>query len=283
MTERVSNSAFQNWLLNVLEHPGSDEEAWSSTKATQHLPFETALANVLPSKTLGPMERIAIYRRMFFLRMTDAMEIDFPGVLHALGRDEFRRLIANEYIPKHPSTSYTLNHLGKHFPEFLAGSGLANATFLGELASLELAITDLMDAAEPDQLRSTPVDQIPPGAWDRAQLQFVPAMALLAFTMPVVQYLIDVLNEGAPAAPTESRSSWALVYRHDFEMNIRALSRDEFNLLISLQAGQNIGSALASLLATSSTSAETLETSLFSWFQEWMQIGIIHRIVVPEL
>jgi hypothetical protein len=282
MSYSVSNSAFQNWLLNVLEHPGSDDEAWNSTKATQHLAFDAALSNVLPSRMLTQVERIAIYRRMFYLRMTDAMEIDFPGMVHATGREQFRRLIANEYIGKYPSTSYTLNHLGKHFPKFLAESGIKHSRFLSELAGLELTITDLMDEREPEPAAGPSVESVPPASLEQARFHFIPALALLSSDYPVADYLRDVQQESEPSIPAEPKPSWTMVYRYNYEMDFRPLTKDEFDLLSSLKEGRTIGESFSSLLAHTTTPSGDLQRLVFEWFQNWMEIGIIHRIDVAN-
>ena len=281
MAAPISNDAFQNWLMNVLEHPGSDDEAWNSPGTTRHLTLDVALANVLPSKTLGPMERIAIYRRMFYLRMTDAMEIDYPGVLHALGRESFRRLIANDYIERYPSQSYSLNHLGRSFPTFLAESGMAHASFLSDLARLELTISDLMDEREPTETISPSLEDVPPGLWEGVRIHFIPALGLLSSAYPVDQYLSDLKNNQGPSIPTDPEQSWTMVYRRDFEMNFEPISKDEYDLLSSLTKGWTIGDSLAALFSTTTSSAEILERSLFAWFRRWMEIGIIHRIELP--
>lgn len=80
MKKNIPLNTIQRWMQSVIEHPGSNDEAWRSDVAQSALPFDDAIANVLPSKTLSPVERIAIYRKMFFLRMTESMAIDYPGV-----------------------------------------------------------------------------------------------------------------------------------------------------------------------------------------------------------
>ena len=44
---------------------------------------------MLPSQTLTSAERLDIYRDMYLLRMEEALAIDYPGLKHFLGEEEF--------------------------------------------------------------------------------------------------------------------------------------------------------------------------------------------------
>ena len=109
MPSKIPLDTLQRWMQSVIEHKGSDAEAWHSEEAQQELPYEEAYLNVLPSTTLSPVERIAIYRRMFVLRMCDSMAADYPGVKHFFGEERFNKVVM-EYVGKYPSKSYTLNY-----------------------------------------------------------------------------------------------------------------------------------------------------------------------------
>ena len=50
---------------------------------------EDALAMVQPSATLTALERVGIYRDMYLARLSEALESDYPGLLHYLGKDGF--------------------------------------------------------------------------------------------------------------------------------------------------------------------------------------------------
>ena len=44
---------------------------------------------ILPSRTLQPEERLAIYQGMYLLRMEEALETDYPALKHFLGDEAF--------------------------------------------------------------------------------------------------------------------------------------------------------------------------------------------------
>ncbi len=271
----------QRWMQSVIEHPGTNEESWHSGQAQEALPYDEALSEVLPSKTLSPMERIAIYRRMFFLRMTESMAIDYPGVKQRLGEEAFDRLIADDYIRKYPSTSHTLNHLGRHFPKFILESKLKEKEFLYDLARLELSITTMMDMDESPLLTQKEIEAVAPEQWETAQLIPIAALELLQFRYDVCSYLDAVVDETEPAEP-KAGTSYAAVYRNNFRMYWSELSEQQFTLLSSLASGTPFGKAIESLTDQFSGPGEDIQKKLFLWFGEWVQNGFFSRIEIQE-
>src|SRR5215813_1286360 len=77
-----------------------------------------ARARVLPSSTLKPEERLAIYARMYVSRLHDCLADDYAAVAAVLGGPGFGRLVG-AYARRFPSRHYSLTALGRHMPEFL--------------------------------------------------------------------------------------------------------------------------------------------------------------------
>ena len=124
---RSSVAQTQRWLQAVIVHTGSDAEAVAAAGAR---------VAVKPSKTLTSLERVAIYREIYWLRLREALSVDYPALKKYLGDEEFDRL-CDAYCQQHPSKSYSLNRLGDHLPKFLESySGLKRKPFVMELARL---------------------------------------------------------------------------------------------------------------------------------------------------
>ncbi|MFA6468756.1 MAG: DNA-binding domain-containing protein [Bacteroidota bacterium] len=277
MNPNVPLSTIQQWMQSVIEHPGSNDEAWRSEQAERSLPFADAVANVLPSKTLSPVERIAIYRRMFFLRMTESMAIDFPGVKTFLGEDVFNRLIAEEYVRKYPSQSYTLNHLGRHFPLFIYESSLPNREFLFDLSRLELSITNTLAAEELPLLTAQQIASVPQGQWGNAILKPIAALELLEFKYDVCAYLDAVMDERTPDPPAMI-NSFTVVYRRDFRVFWEELSLRQYVLLDALVSQKPFSEALAILAGRFPEAEATLQKELFNWFNDWIASGYFSAV-----
>jgi hypothetical protein len=275
--KQIPLKTIQQWMQSVIEHPGSDAEAWNSEQASKALSAGDAAAAVLPSKTLTPGERIAIYRRMFYLRMTESMQIDYPGVLHALGEQEFNRIISEEYVRRYPSQSYTLNHLGRHFPEFIGTSQIPEKEFLADLARLELSITNIMDADESPILTQEVVAAMPPERWNDAVLIPIAALELMHFRFSVDEFL-DAVNDERPVPAVREEPTYVVVYRREFVTYWKSISDGQYRLLKALTEGKTLTESIVALSHTASVETSTTQENIFRWFGEWMSDGFFSRI-----
>jgi len=277
MKSNISLNTIQRWMQSVIEHPGTNDEAWKSEQAQKELSFEEAYANVLPSKTLSSVERIGIYRKMFFLRMTESMAIDYPGVKHVLGETEFDRIIAEEYVQQYPSNSYTLNHLGRFFPQFIQESNWENKSFLFDLARLELSITNNMDAEESPILQSQEIAAIPMEQWEQAVFVPIAALEMLKFDHNVCEYL-DAVNEETIVPEIKKEKTFVVVYRKTYRAYWDILSEQQYFLLNTLLSGKTFGESITLLVEQFPDSQEELQQKLFEWFNEWVSSGYFSKI-----
>ena len=69
----------QAWMQTVIVHAGPAAEAVRSPAAVAAVPPARLAEVILPSATLRPEERLAIYHGMYPLRMRDALAGDYPG------------------------------------------------------------------------------------------------------------------------------------------------------------------------------------------------------------
>ncbi len=114
--------ALERWVQAVIVHPGTVDDAIRDRSATRHVPRREAERTILPSRTMAPLERLAVYQGMYPLRMHDALAADYPGLKAFLGDHLFEHFAA-DYVAVHPSRSYTLNRLGDAVPAFVRGRG----------------------------------------------------------------------------------------------------------------------------------------------------------------
>ena len=101
----------QRWMQAVIVHPGEILAATSSDGAQAEVSAEQLGDVILPSRTLAPAQRLAIYHGMYLLRMEEAMASDYPALKHFLGDEGFFDLV-RDYVQVHPSRSFSLNPLG---------------------------------------------------------------------------------------------------------------------------------------------------------------------------
>lgn len=256
-------------MQSVVVHPGTVDEAIRSRAATRHVPLPEAGRAILPSRTMAPLERLAVYQGMYPLRMHDALLADYPGLAAFLGHHGFSHLVA-DYIAKHPSRSYTLNRLGDHVPAFLGTWRHPKRPFLRDLARLELAITETFDAPE---------DRRPAGRgpahvdadWESRRFEVTPTLRLLSFRHAAGRAL-DALRSGRRVSARPA-AAWAALHRRADVVYRMDLSKGEFHLLSALAAREPLGRALR--LAARKSGKPLSPAAVRKAFRVWTAEGIL--------
>jgi hypothetical protein len=252
-------TALQHWMQHCIQQPGECDAAM----------LEEARKIIRPSATLASEERLDIYRGMYLLRMQEALDIDYPGLAHFLGADEFSRLVSR-YVDVYPSRSYTLNRLGDQLPPFLDTiTDIQKPEFCRALARLELALTVVFDELETPGVTPEEIAAVPQDAWERARLRPIAAFRLLAFEYPVSQYIGAVDEENA-FPQIRKRKTWVAAYRKNYRVHRLDLSRQAHQLLSLLVAGQTVGEAL--------TAVPVPQSRLFEWFRDWVAEGLFRAV-----
>ena len=238
-------SRVERWMQAVIVHPRGVEDAVRSRSATRLMKVAEGRRAILPSKTMEPLERLAVYQDMYPLRMRDALAADYPGVAALLGPARFYEFVL-AYVAVHPSRSYTFARLGDRVPEFLKKSRrFAPAAFLSDLARLELALTEVFEIDEEAAGRAVPsASPARHVAMDWASRRFAvsPTLRLLSFRHAAGPAL-DALKSGRRAA-ARPKATWAAVHRRSFAVYRLDLTRGEFLLLAALAKGRPLGAAL---------------------------------------
>jgi hypothetical protein len=264
----------QRWMQEVVVHPGTVEEAVASDRATREIPRRRLEEVVLPSHSMTPAERVGVYHGMYLMRMVEALETDYPVIRYHLGDHQFRHLV-RDYVQRYPSTSYTLNRLGDHLPQFfLDDPGWPDAEFLHDLARLELAMTEVFDEEESPVLGSDELEVVPADAWEGARLRPIAAFRLLEFRHAVIPNLV-AYHQDRPSPKPRRRASWVALYRRDYTVLRLELSRAEHDLLRSLVDGSPLGEALATAAASKSPRQQA---KVFRWFRTWISEGLFTAI-----
>jgi hypothetical protein len=237
-------------------------------------PVKDAAREILPSRSLDANERLEIYSGMLPLRMQEALRADFPAVRAFLGGRSFERLV-RDYVAKHPSRHPSLNHLGDHFPAFIAkGGGRVNRrVMVADVARLELAMTEVFDEKRAAPLDDGALARVPKDAWTRAKLRFVPAFRLLALDHPVNK-LVTAARHEDPIPRVPKKKSWVAVYRKDWAVWRMDLTEEMHRVLSALLRGAPLARAIA---------ASGIEdpATVFKWFRDWRAEGFFAAVVLP--
>jgi hypothetical protein len=262
----------QRWMLSVVVYPGTVGDALQDPRAADLLPPARLADVILPSRTLRPDERLAIYQGMYPLRMEEALATDYPGLKHFLGEAAFFELVKG-YVEAHPSRSFSLNPLGQHLPEHvLEVPGLKRRAFAHDLARLERAMSQAFDAEHTPALSEAEIAMVAPEAWEGAHLKPVAAFQLLAFRYPVGAWLDSLRDEEHAHPSSRRRDTYAVVYRREYSVYRLDLTRAAHGLLADLAAGRTVGESVADALRRGRPRPD--EDQLFRWFRQWVAAGV---------
>jgi hypothetical protein len=256
----------QIWMQRFIVDPGAD-------RAVHRANERAARRLVRPSAALTPVDRVAIYRGMYLLRMEEALAGDFPALKRFLGDRRFMRLVA-AYVKAHPSRSYTLSRLRDRLPAFVSRSSMIpRRGFAADLARLELAMCEVFDEEESPVL--SPGEAARLAARIRPSSRIVPiaALRLIALRWPANEYL-QAFREGRRSPRIALRRSWIAVFRREGMVWRLALSRRAFEILGAFERGRTVGAALR---AAGSARGDA-EREIFGAFRRWASEGILTSI-----
>ena len=81
--------SLERWMQAVVMHPGGAQAGWRSRPAQRLLATRDPASVVLPSKQLSSTERLEIYAHMYYARLVEVMEAEYPTVRQLLGPAAF--------------------------------------------------------------------------------------------------------------------------------------------------------------------------------------------------
>lgn len=232
---------------------------------------------ILPSRRLAPDERMEIYSGMYFSRLVECLEEDYPVLKAILGEGRFREL-ARAYLERYPSRHYSLNFLGRKLPEFLdLHARMPRRRFLRDVARLECAMSEVFDEKEARSLTPKERAAIPRNRLESASLRFIPAFRLLALDHPANAVVI-AHRQGRKLPMPAPRRSWVAVYRKKFQVWRMDLAESQHALLGALAHGRSLRGAIRSALRFWTGTPPSFKEALFGWFCEWADEGFFTAV-----
>jgi hypothetical protein len=176
----------------------------------------------------GPSGSLALYRRMYRLRLAREVAREYPATRALLGAERFGRL-ARAFVDAHPSRSFTLDGYAAALPRFLRRRCPAAA----ELARLERALSDVRRA---ERRRA-------PAAAGALRLAPAAGARLHGFSHDVERGYAR-WRAGHPPGPLRRRASWLALHRRGAEAVPLRVRRVELPLLRALLRGERLERAL---------------------------------------
>jgi hypothetical protein len=257
----------ERWMQAVVMHPQGAEAGLRSRPARQMVPAAARdpSAVVLPSKQLNAVERLEIYAHMYFARLVEVMEAEYPSVRQLLGPHAFAAACRG-FVAKHPSRSRLLNGLSAGFPAYLARTlpRTNRSGLIVDIARIERAMEDVFDA--PAAVPMTAAEFAAVG--EATRLRVNPALKLLELRYPANAYM-NALRRGERPRVPRPRTTFVIVFRRGFQVLRRDQEPEQFRLLRALAAGKPLAAAVRASIGGRPGSADRVARRLGRWFEEW--------------
>lgn len=185
---------------------------------------------------------LGIYAHAYGARLLEALRVDHPKLVAALGDERFAALVEG-YVAARPPSSFTLRDYGVDLPRWLAGADAP--PWAADLARLERARVEAFDAADAAPLTRDELATRAPEELPGLVLRWVPAAQVVTVAWSVDDTWSD-LEDGVAPRPATAGPRTILVWRRDVEVIHRTLEADE--------------AAVADAVATGASFADVCET-----------------------
>ncbi len=258
---------------------------WADGRLTKKI----AESFIKPNDRLTAFARLEIYNRQYWFRVRDSFYEDFPGLRAVLGDKKFERL-ADTYIERQPSQSFTLRNLGARLVKFLEANPRWTAPHKRlalDIARLEWAHIEAFDGeAKPPFTTDDLLDSSPA----KLRLKLQPHLTLLKLAYNSDDLLIalkqnsglrseasNAMEQNPKRAKTKlirgakRQPIFLAVHRHNDRVFYKRLEPGQFRLLTALQAGTTLEKACAKLVGLKISG--DLGTTLQQWFAVWAALG----------
>ena len=255
----------------VVMHPAGAEAGLRARPARALMPDAARDLEkvVLPSKNLSSVERLHIYSHMYFARLVEVMEAEYPTLRQILGPEEFAAA-CRRYITKYPSRTRTLGSFSARFPDFLAKTlPRTNRNALAvDVARIQRAMEDVFDAPRAEPMTAEHFATIGSADWDRVRLPVTPAIRMLELRYPANEYMNAIRRGERPRIP-RARASHVIVFRRGFQVMRCDQEPEQFRLLAALVAGRPLGAAVRAAIRGRGANPDRVARRLGRWFEEW--------------
>jgi len=251
---------------------------------------QVVAAFIKPNDRQTSLERLEIYNRMYWFRLLDCVSDDCPGLRAVLGERKFLRL-AEAYLTKYPSRSFTLRNLCGRLPQFIHEQPRLTAphtALASDLARFEWAQVEAFDGPARPALTPEAIRRADPA---RLRFGLQPYISLLALDHAVDDFVIAVKKsslradasnapDAAPVAAKPRRVPrprrqrvYLAVHRHQNGLYYKRLEPAAYRLLGALREGQPLTRACASALPRRAAGSPAWQQKVQAWFQNWTELG----------
>jgi hypothetical protein len=232
---------------------------------------------VVGDAILDATSRLAVYRDGYAIRLTEALDANFPMLHRLLGDEEFSRL-ARFYLEAHPSRHRSIRWLGAELAHFLASHMLyAKQPALAELAEWEWAMTLVFDARDATPVEREALQAFRPDEFGSLQFQFHPSLQRLQLSWNAPAIWQALQHDSTPPAPVSATETkpW-IIWRQDLASYYRSLDAAEHTALALALAGAPFGGICEQVAMQAGDADPALLAA--GYLDTWLSGGLLIRL-----
>lgn len=281
-------------MWSVISRPLTDDSRmqrrWTDGRPTSAVAAQIAK----PNDRLTSFERLEIYNRMYWFRVLDSLYDDCPGLRAVLGDRKFIAL-AEAYLVKYPSGSFTLRNLPSRLAKFIREQPRLtkpHTALCHDLARFEWARVEVFDTASRPVFTADDLLDTPPAKQGKLKLALQPYLQLLELRYPVDEFILavkqreaELLRGDASNAPSEMRTlkerkatlpkparTCVAIHRLDGRIYFKRLEPAAYRILVALRAGKTLEQALATGIPRAKKAQTDWAAKVQGWFRNWMEL-----------
>jgi hypothetical protein len=225
-----------------------------------------------PSDKITIQERLDIYRHAYYARLIEILGLDYPVLKKIVGAKRFEKL-ARTYVNAYPSHSFSIRIFGRYFSEFLANQKTAVPAH-AEMATLEWAISQAIDAPDGPHLTFSELAKIPAESWIDMCFKLHPSVSALPCFYNVTSVWRAVnQNQQKPRWHYKKKPQYCLVWRYQQRPYFIELSNAEYAFYKAVQKGKTF-LQLCEVL-TNYFDEEEIPPFASSTLQKWVNQGLL--------
>lgn len=275
--ERLKN--LQHWFASIITQPLIDNKQ-TQLKTPQGIFLNEEAKNfIIPSPTMEPHERIQLYNQQYWWRLLKILSDHYPLVARLFGNYEFNELLAIPFLQAYPPNTWSLNCLGRPFPNWL------NETYREDDQLLVLRAAHLdwifremfLDPSYPQvQLSHIPVEKI-----STLHLKLQPHIYLVHYDCHFLLFRDSFLEQEIeywvendfPPLDKDGDYYFLICRTPQMGSHWRRITLGQYLLLQQFKQGSSIEDACSHLEKIGGAAHEEAEESIQAWFQEWTANG----------
>ncbi len=225
---------------------------------------------------IAPERRMAVYRNNTQTGLSQALRDTYPVVYRLVGAGFFDRL-ARAYIGKYPPAAACLLEFGANFAELIAGfAATASLPYLADVARLEWLHHRAYHAAESPAPTLTALHDFGPIDCGELTAKLHPSAGLLESDYPLLPIWLSNQADylGDPHVNLDAGGCRLLVFRPQWEVEIRPLALAEYRCLAALAGRANLTAAVGAALACDP------DFAVEPWLLAGLRSGLLADIVL---